>query len=417
MRNRTSSQFRASFGVTAALVAGLLWPAEVSGAPSAHFSRTSVLFGYVSRGVASPVEPVFVTNAGDADLVIASLVISGTQAGDFLLGGTCAPQTPLRPNDRCRIDVVMQPVTPPGRNVGATLTVQSNAASPSTDIALSGHVDPVLTGPTILPSPEWLDFAAQPVQSASPPLTLVVTNATPLTLSLQQFALVGGDAGDFSMTSDCAPPQSVVRNQSCTATIVFTPQVPGPRSTELAVQMSYQSADSFIRYSITGFGGAGGASKVTVAEYYNAALDHYFITWLPAEQQNLDAGNTPTRWNRTGQSFQAYLGAAAGASPVCRFYLPPQFGDSHFFGRGISECNATGQQYPAFMLEEPAFMHVVLPIAGMCPSGTTPVYRVFSNRPDANHRYMVDRAIRDQMVGRGWLAEGDGPDLVVMCAP
>ena len=45
------------------------------------------------------------------------------------------------------------------------------------------------------------------------------------------------------------------------------------------------------------------------------------------------------------------------------------------------------------------------------------MYRVFSNRPDANHRYTTSRAIRDQMVAKGWLAEGDGPDLVVMCAP
>jgi len=42
---------------------------------------------------------------------------------------------------------------------------------------------------------------------------------------------------------------------------------------------------------------------------------------------------------------------------------------------------------------------------------------VFSNRYDANHRYMTDKATRDQMVAKGWLAEGDGPDLVVMCAP
>jgi hypothetical protein len=45
------------------------------------------------------------------------------------------------------------------------------------------------------------------------------------------------------------------------------------------------------------------------------------------------------------------------------------------------------------------------------------VYRVFSNRPDANHRYMVDRTVREQMAARGWLVEGDGPDAVVMCAP
>lgn len=39
-------------------------------------------------------------------------------------------------------------------------------------------------------------------------------------------------------------------------------------------------------------------------------------------------------------------------------------------------------------------------------------------RADANHRYnMTDRIVRDQMVAQGWLAEGDGPNLMVMCAP
>jgi hypothetical protein len=60
---------------------------------------------------------------------------------------------------------------------------------------------------------------------------------------------------------------------------------------------------------------------------------------------------------------------------------------------------------------------MILPAAGVCPPGTVPVYRVFDNRTDANHRYMIDRALRDQMVALGWIAEGDGPDLVVMCAP
>ena len=95
--------------------------------------------------------------------------------------------------------------------------------------------------------------------------------------------------------------------------------------------------------------------------------------------------------------------------------MPPAYGDSHFFGRGTVECNATGAAHPAFVLEDPLFMHVLLPAAGVCPAGSTPIYRVFSNRADANHRYMTDRAVRDQMVARGWLAEGDGPDLVVMC--
>ena len=62
-------------------------------------------------------------------------------------------------------------------------------------------------------------------------------------------------------------------------------------------------------------------------------------------------------------------------------------------------------------------MHMVLPQGGTCPAGLQPIYRVFSNRADANHRYMTDPAVRDSMAAKGWVPEGDGPDLVVMCAP
>ncbi len=160
-----------------------------------------------------------------------------------------------------------------------------------------------------------------------------------------------------------------------------------------------------------------GAASAPVVEYYHAGLDHYFITWVPDEIAKLDAGTVIKGWVRTGQQFRTYTSAQGGASPVCRFYIPPGLGDSHFFGRGTAECVATGQNNPSFTLEDPKFMYLFLPANGTCPSGTTNVYRVFSNRADANHRYMTDKAIRDQMVAKGWLAEGDGPDLVVMCAP
>jgi alpha-tubulin suppressor-like RCC1 family protein len=155
----------------------------------------------------------------------------------------------------------------------------------------------------------------------------------------------------------------------------------------------------------------------TVVEFYAAALDHYFITWLPNEIAALDAGSEISGWVRTGYSFTAYKSAQPGTSPVCRFYIPPGLGDSHFFGRGTEECTATRQKYPRFVLEAPAFMQMYLPTAGECPADTTPVYRVYSNRADTNHRYTTDRAVREQMIAKGWLAEGDGPDTVAMCAP
>jgi hypothetical protein len=153
-----------------------------------------------------------------------------------------------------------------------------------------------------------------------------------------------------------------------------------------------------------------------VVEYYWATRDHYFISSNPAEIAALDAA-PPGGWVRTGKTFATLAATQAGTSPVCRFYLPPQYGDSHFYGRGSAECEATHAAYPGFVYESPAVMYMYLPTLGVCAPGTIPVYRVFDNRPDANHRYTIDRSVRDQMVALGWVAEGDGPDMVVMCAP
>jgi hypothetical protein len=154
----------------------------------------------------------------------------------------------------------------------------------------------------------------------------------------------------------------------------------------------------------------------TVVEYYWQTRDHYFISSAAAEIAALDAA-PPGGWMRTGRTFRTYAAAQPGTSPVCRFYLPPQFGDSHYYGRSTAECDGTHAKFPDFVYESPAVMYMLLPTEGVCPAGTVPVYRVFDGRLDANHRYMIDRAMRDQMMMHGWAAEGDGPDLVVMCAP
>jgi YVTN family beta-propeller protein len=159
------------------------------------------------------------------------------------------------------------------------------------------------------------------------------------------------------------------------------------------------------------------APTATVVEYYHAQFDHYFITWLPSEIAILDAGTQIRGWTRTGLTFLANSAPEPLSSPVCRYYIPPALGNSHFFGRGAVECAETGARHPSFVLESPTFMHMFLPLYGMCRYDQVPVFRVFSNRPDANHRYTIDQSVRDEMVARGWLAEGEGPGKVVMCAP
>ena len=164
--------------------------------------------------------------------------------------------------------------------------------------------------------------------------------------------------------------------------------------------------------------GALAATPVTSVEFYNQSLDHYFISALAADIDALDTGRL-AGWTRTGLSFKVFPSEASGGAsvtPVCRIIIPPPHGDSHFFGRSPQECNETLAKFPFMTQETPSAFFITLPNAGVCPAGTTPVYRVFSNRIDANHRYTIDRNVRDQMAARGWTIEGDGPDAVVMCA-
>ncbi len=156
---------------------------------------------------------------------------------------------------------------------------------------------------------------------------------------------------------------------------------------------------------------------VDVVEFYHAALDHYFISASPADIEALDSGKF-AGWSRTGQGFKAYDAPADGTSPVCRFYIPPAVGDSHFYSASPAECAEVAAKFPNFVYESPSVMHVGLPDAatGSCRPGWNPVYRLWNTRADSNHRYTTDTAVRDAMLAKGYVAEGYGPSGVAMCA-
>jgi hypothetical protein len=162
----------------------------------------------------------------------------------------------------------------------------------------------------------------------------------------------------------------------------------------------------------------GAAATVAVVEFYNAARDHYFMSSSAAEIADLDSG-VHTGWGRTGLSFKAYAGSAASTSPVCRFYLPPAYGDSHFYSASPAECSQVAAKYPGFVYETPATFYIGLPnkTTGACTAGWTAVYRVWDNRVDTNHRYTTSATVRQQMLAQGWIGEGYGPTQVIMCAP
>jgi serine protease len=162
---------------------------------------------------------------------------------------------------------------------------------------------------------------------------------------------------------------------------------------------------------------ANNVAAVQVIEYYWAARDHYFITANPAEIAALDA-SAPGGWARTGQSFSAYAQATGITSRACRFYIPAAYGDSHYFSASPEECAAVQVKFPMFAYESSNAFYIALPDlnTGACPAGTVPVYRLWNNRADTNHRYTTSLTIRSQMLAKGYIAEGYGANRVSMCA-
>lgn len=168
------------------------------------------------------------------------------------------------------------------------------------------------------------------------------------------------------------------------------------------------------------------ADPVVVVEYFHSVFNHFFVTILQAEIAALDGG-AQSGWMRTGKQFYAWKSAAdapPGASPVCRFYIPPASGDSHFYSASPAECAIVDAQFPSFDYESPDVMYVLLPdtATGACPGVTAPVFRLWNDpashgRMDNNHRFTTDTTTWGQMVAAGSVPEGYGPKGVGMCAP
>ncbi len=169
------------------------------------------------------------------------------------------------------------------------------------------------------------------------------------------------------------------------------------------------------------------ARAETAVEFYNKSLDHFFVSSLLPDIEALDSGRIPG-WTRTGRGFEVFAsqaGGGPGVNPVCRFYIPPQHGNSHFLSASPAECAAilakipTDPNYSGYIHESPDAFYIALPNTGTgaCPAGTVPVSRLWNQRADSNHRYTGDPGIKVAMQDMGYRAEGYGPNAAVMCSP
>lgn len=157
------------------------------------------------------------------------------------------------------------------------------------------------------------------------------------------------------------------------------------------------------------FAVAASAQTVTVVEYYNKAIDAYFITGRANEQTILDG---VADFQRTGMTFQATAVASAPASltKICRFYISATspYVSSHFYGRQGVDCEPIRAQNLAGFSWEDYDFATQQPASGACPAATTPVYRGFraaAGGKTSNHRYSASQATYQTAIQAGYVGE------------
>jgi len=381
--------------------------------PTPSLSPTSAVFGTQSMFTTSAPKSLVLSNLGSSAYSVTGITMGGPNPGDFGRTGTCVVGTTIGAGASCTIQLTFSPVATGARS--ATLAVALSSGSVPV-VALSGTGTVPASPPALAVSTSALAFANQTVGTQSASQSVTVTNTGGGTLALTSAATLGGvAAGDFAIGGNCTAGRMLSASQTCSASVRFAPTGAGAKSATLVFTTNAGDA------SVALAGNAVAPPPVvasTVVEYYHAAYDHYFITIGADEIAALDTG-VFFGWARTGLSFKAHATEQPGFASICRFYLPPGHGDTHFYSASPAECAIVHQQNPAFQLETTAAMYLATPgvFSGACPAGSDPVYRVWNHRADTNHRYTASRTVRDAMVAQGYVAEGSGPDVVTFCAP
>jgi hypothetical protein len=150
-------------------------------------------------------------------------------------------------------------------------------------------------------------------------------------------------------------------------------------------------------------------------EYYNARLDHYFMTAFPEEAAMLDAGILVKGWSRTGVTFNVWRDAPddPGAVPVCRFFGTPGV---------VPTRTSTRRMRPSARSSRPIRTGRTRPSRSTCrfrqPADAAPARRRCTGASmralqvsESNHRFLPDLTMHQKMASSSTL-EG-----VVMCAP
>jgi len=174
-------------------------------------SPTVLGFGNQSVTVPSAPQSVMLQNVGSTGLSNISIIVVGTNAGDFTLGGTCG--TSLVANSSCQITVSFNPQGLGARS--ASLEVIYPASGSPQTVSLSGTG----VGPNDVFGASSLSFQHN-LNLTCPPKAVTLQNTGTGPLLIQSISA----AGTFSQTNTCGT--TLAAGASCEIDVTFTAESP-----------------------------------------------------------------------------------------------------------------------------------------------------------------------------------------------
>ena len=456
-------------------------------APQPDLAETSIAFGAQPLATASERRSVTLRNLGGVDLRLTEVVLSGPDAASFSLRGNCRSGLSVqsatigRPGGACDLDVVFTPAAARAHQATLTLSYAGSTTFPSKQaIALTGTgLAPVVAAISL--DVTALEFGEILAQASAPSRTVTITNPGTAPLSLVAIETAGIHGAEFGVSGTCVTgilnaPVRVAPSVSCTIVVSFSPQGIGARNATLSIRHDVGNGVSTV--ALHGLGLSAGCALpqpatefqsfacpagqtgtvtqsrsysclgttwtpgpfITIAnncrveaqgaplslvEYYNGPLDHYFVTADPAERAAIESGLAGPGWERTTTLGHVWtpdsvgVAGAVGRTAICRFYGNPQVGadgrrigpNSHFYTADPEECEAV--KHDRGWVFEGIVFAAAQAVTGSCVPPLVAVRRNYNQRfreNDSNHRYTVDPAVGAQMTARGWVDEG-----VVFC--
>lgn len=206
--------------------------------PLVTLSAVEFRFGTQAQGTSSSPQVLVLSNTGQVDLTIASIVLSGQNSGDFLHTTNCPAAPAVLPAaTSCQIKLFFHPRSN-GPELTATLTISDNASGSPRSVALVGTPSAAVPGITL--SPASLGFASQPVATSSAPHAIVITNSGSVTLNLNSAITVAGtDSSDFRLqkSANSCPESSgqLAPRASCEIAVIFAPATAGGKSAQVVI--------------------------------------------------------------------------------------------------------------------------------------------------------------------------------------